>query len=85
MTSFACFNELSIQPLCVLETDAERRLRNFLVTLKEVRKHTNIKKVRHAGNMTTIQLTSNLTLQDYLNAHTKQTEVIALLGIFVQP
>lgn len=85
MTSFACFNELSMQPLCALETDADQRLRNFLVMLKEVRKHTNIKKVRHAGNLTTIKLTPNLTLQDYLNAHTKQTEVIALLGIFVQP
>lgn len=85
MTSFACFNELSMRPLCTSETDAEQRVRNFLVMLREVRKHTNITKVRHAGDMTTIQLTPTLTLQDYLNAHITQPVMIALLGVFVQP
>ena len=85
MTSFACFNELSVQPLCTSETVAEQRVRNFLVMFREVRKHTNITKVRHAGDMTTIQLTSTLTLQDYLNAHITQPVMIALLGVFVQP
>lgn len=85
MTYFACFNELSMQPLCTSETSAEQRVRNFLVMLREVRKHTHITKVRHAGDMTTIQLTPTLTLQDYLNAHTTQPAVRALLGIFVQP
>lgn len=53
--------------------------------IKEVRKHTHITKVRHAGDMTTIQLTPTMTLQDYLNAHTKQPDVIALLGLFTPP
>lgn len=85
MKSFACFNELSMQPLCTSEASAEQRVRNFLVMVKEVRKHTHITKVRHAGDMTTIQLTPTMTLQDYLNAHTKQPDVIALLGLFTQP
>ena len=85
MTSFACFNELSIQPLCTSEMSAEQRVRNFLIMLMEVRKHTHITKVRHIGDLTTIQLTPTLTLQDYLNAHTKQPAVMALLGIFTQP
>lgn len=85
MTSFVCFNELSTQPLCTSETDAGQRVSKFLVMLREVRMHTNITKVRHAGDMTTIQLTSTLTLQDYLNAHITQPAMIALLGIFVQP
>lgn len=85
MTSFVCFNELSMQPLCASEKDAGQRVWNFLVMLREVRRHTNITKVRHAGDMTTIQLTSTLTLQDYLNAHITQPAMIALLGIFVHP
>lgn len=85
MTYFACFNELSMQPLCTSEASAEQRVRNFLVMIKEVRKHTHITKVRHAGDMTTIQLTPTMTLQDYLNAHTKQPDVIALLGLFTPP
>lgn len=85
MTYFACFNELSMQPLCTSEASAEQRVHNFLVMVKEVRKHTHITKVRHAGDMTTIQLTPTMTLQDYLNAHTKQPDVIALLGLFTPP
>lgn len=85
MTYFACFNELSMQPLCTSEASVEQRVRNFLVMIKDVRKHTHITKVRHAGDMTTIQLTPTMTLQDYLNAHTKQPDVIALLGLFIPP
>lgn len=85
MTYFACFNELSMQPLCTSESRAEQRVQNFLIMLKEVRKHTHITKVRYDGDMTTIQLTSTLTLQDYLNAHTTNPMVRALLGIFINP
>lgn len=70
MTSFACFNELSMQPLCMSEESAEQRVHNFLVMFKTVREHSEITKVRHSGNMTTIQLTATMTLQDYINSHT---------------
>ena len=85
MRCFACFNELSTQPLCASETNAEQRVRDFLLTFKEVRKHTGVTKVRHAGDMTTIPLTPTLTLQDYLNTHTTNPTVMALLGIFIHP
>jgi hypothetical protein len=85
MTYFACFNELSMQPLCTSEAAADQRVRHFLVMLREVRKHTNITKVRHDGDMTTIKLTPTLTLQDYLNVHTTNPAVRALLGIFTHP
>lgn len=41
MTYFACFNELSMQPLCTSEASVEQRVRNFLVMIKDVRKHTH--------------------------------------------
>ena len=41
--------------------------------------------MRHDGNLTTIQLTGTLTLQDYINSHTNDVAVRALLGIFVEP
>lgn len=85
MRNFACFNELSVQPLCISETDADLRVRTFLKVLREVRMHTHITKVRHEGDMTTIKLTDSVTLQDYLNAHTTDPAVIALLGIFIYP
>lgn len=85
MKCFACFNELSTQPLCVSEENTEQRVRDFLIMFREVRKHTGITKVRHAGDMTSIPLTSTLTLQDYLNTHTANPVVRALLGIFTHP
>lgn len=85
MTHFACFNDLSIQPLCTSEASAEQRVIHFLVMLKEVRKHTCITKVRHAGDMASIQLTPTMTMQDYLNTHTTHSAVRALLGIFTHP
>ena len=85
MTCFACFNELSTQPLCASVLNAEQRVRDFLIMLKNARKHTRITKVRHAGDMTTIPLTQTLTLQDYLNTHTTDPTVRALLGIFIHP
>lgn len=85
MTYFACFNELSINPLCSSETQAGLRVHDFLVMFKEVREHTRITKVRHEGDMTTIALTPSMSLQDYLNAHTNDPAVRALLGIFTHP
>lgn len=85
MTSFACFNDLSIQPLCTSEESAEQRVHDFLVMFKTVREHTKITKVRHYGNLTTILLSPTKTLQDYINSHTKQPAMMALLGIFTQP
>ena len=85
MRYFACFNELSEQPLCISGTDADLRVRTFLRVLREVRKHTHITKVRHEGNMTSIKLTDSISLQDYLNAHTTDPAVMALLGVFTHP
>ncbi len=85
MRNFACFNELSIQPLCSSLTSVDMRVRDFLQMLREVRSYTNIKKIRHDGDLTTIPLTTTLTLQDYINAHTREPAVIALLGIFIRP
>ena len=85
MRNFACFNELSIQPLCISAAAVEQRVRNFLLMMHEVRNHTDVRKVRHDGDMTTILLTSSMTLQDYINAHTKDPAVIALFSIIIHP
>lgn len=85
MKNFSCFNELSIQPLCDSDDAADQRIRNFLLMWQEVRNHTGVKKVRHDGDMTTISLTQTMTLQDFINAHTKDPAVIALIGVFIHP
>lgn len=85
MKSFACFNELSISPLCASESAVERRIRRFLEVLRDVRKCAHITKVRHNSDMTTIMMTDCLSLQDYINNHTTDVVVRALLGVFTHP
>lgn len=85
MRYFACLNELSEQPLCVSEASAEQRVKGFIQMLSAVRKHTSITKVRHNGDMTSIPLTATMSLQDYINGHTKDNVVRALLGIIIHP
>lgn len=85
MRNFACFNELSIHPLCSSDVAAGQRVKKFLLVLQDARSLAGANKVRHDGDMTTIPLTQSVTLMDYINAHTKEPSVIALLGIFIHP
>jgi hypothetical protein len=82
---FACFNELSVKPLCQTETDAEQRLRDFVSLLREIRGHTSVTKVRHADYMTSISLTDTMTMQDYCNAHINDPIAILLMSSFIHP
>ena len=82
---FACFNELSEQPLCQTEADAVQRLRDFAQLFREVREHTSVTKVRHADYMTSISLTDTMTMQDYCNAHINEPIAILLMSSFIHP
>lgn len=82
---FACFNELSEQPLCQTEADAVQRLHDFATLFREVRGHTSVKKVRHADYMTSISLTDTMTMQDYCNAHINEPLAILLMSSFIHP
>ena len=83
MRNFACFNELSMRPLCNSDVDATQRVNDFLLVLRDARSLAGTIKVRHEGDMTTISLTQSVSLMDYINSHTKEPAVIALLGIFI--
>lgn len=85
MRNFACFNELSIQPLCCSEEQVKQRVKDFLLMWQEVRGCTGVKKIRHESAMTMISLSQSLSLQDYINEHTRDAAVIALLGTFIHP
>lgn len=85
MGNIACFNELSIQPLCRTEVEAADRLRRFVALLKEVRSHTGITKVRHADDISKIYLTADMTMQDYCNSHIQEPAVAALMWTIIHP
>ncbi len=81
----ACFNDLSIQPLCQTEADAAKRIKDFVLLLREVRSHTGITKIRHAGDISKIQLTSGMTMMDYCSRHIHNPEIAALIWTIIQP
>ena len=81
----ACFNVLSIQPLCQTEADAAKRIKDFVLLLREVRSHTGITKIRHAGDISKIQLTSGMTMMDYCSRHIHNPEIAALIWTIIQP
>ena len=83
MGNIACFNDLSVLPLCQNEAEAEERVRRFVTLLKEVRNHTGITKVRHAGDISMIRLTEGMTMQDYCNQHIHEPAVAALVEDFL--
>lgn len=87
MNKIVCFNELSAQPLCHTEAEANARLRNFIALIREVRNHTEITKIRHSEDLTSIHLMEGMTVQDYCNAHIKFNDpvAIALISMFVKP
>ena len=85
MTDMVCFNELSIQPLCQTEAEADKRLKNFVALLKEVKRHTKITKIRHEKDLTSIPLSNGITVQDYCNKNIRSAEAIIVLSMFVHP
>ena len=82
---FACFNELSVTPLCQTDEEVETRVREFATLFRDVRNHTTVTKVRHADNMTSISLTGTMTLQDFCNTHLNDPIAILLLSSFIRP
>ena len=81
----ACFNDLSVLPLCQTEEDAAKRIRDFVLLLREVRSHTGITKIRHAGDISKIQLTSSMTMMDYCSQNIHNPEIAVLIWTIIQP
>ena len=85
MNNITCFNDLSIQPLCSTEAEAEQRVEDFVSLLRKVRDHTGITKVRHSGSMTNLCLKKGMTMQDYCNTHIPNPTAILLMSMFISP
>lgn len=80
-----CFNELSLTPLCQDRTDMEKRLWQYMETLKSLYQQKGIKKVRYHAYMTAILLTSDMSLQDYCTLHRHDILSQLLLSTFTMP
>lgn len=88
MNNAACFNDLSVNPLCGAAEEVSSRVRSFVELVRNVRAHTGITKIRCAEGLDHIQLADGFTMQDFCNESFKTNRsqyAIALLSMFVKP
>lgn len=85
MKNIACFNELSVKPICQTKSEAEIRVKKFVCLINKLREHTGITKIRHASDLTEILLMEKMSMQDFCNDNIRSPYAIALLSTFVNP
>lgn len=71
-------------PLCTTETEIEDRMGKYILTLKSAGLQ-GIKKVRYAGNLTSVRLCDEYSVQDYCNTRMKENGAILVLSMATKP
>lgn len=79
-----CFNNLSALPLCTNDAEIEDRMEKYILTLKSAGLH-GIKKVRYAGDLTSVRLSNGYSVQDYCNTRMKENGAILILSMATKP
>lgn len=80
-----CFNELSIQPLCLNETEAYRRVSLFARALQAAQKSFGTKVVRYETDLSSIYLMEDVNLRDFCSKHRHDAPLIAILSSHTMP
>ena len=81
----ACFNELSIDPVCKSETEKHNRIVSFVNTIKKAKEVYGTKQVRYQTNLCNIHLDEKDSMQDYCNKNIHNPEAIAILSSQTSP
>lgn len=81
----ACFNELSIDPVCKSETEKHNRIVRFVNTIKKAKAVYGTKLVRYQTNLCDIHLDDKDSMQDYCNKNIHNPEAIAILSSQTSP
>ena len=71
-------------PLCTSDAEIEDRMEKYIPTLKSAGLH-GIKKVRYAGDLTSVRLSEEYSVQDYCNTHMKENGAILVLSMATKP
>ena len=71
-------------PLCTSVAEIEDRMEKYILTLKSAG-FQGIRKVRYSGNLTTVRLSDECTVQDYCNTRMKENSAILVLSMATKP
>ena len=81
----ACFNELSIDPVCKSETEKHNPIVSFVNTIKKAKEVYGTQQVRYQTNLCNIHLDEKDSMQDYCNKNIHNPEAIAILSSQTSP
>lgn len=81
----ACFNELSVEPVCKSETEKHDRMVNFVNTIKKANDVYGTKLVRYQANLCDIHLDEKDSIQDYCTKNIHNPEVGVILSSQTSP
>lgn len=79
------FNELTLQPLCVDETDMHKRVTLYARTLKEAQSSLGTKMVRYDDDLAGIKLSEDVNLREFCAKHKREAGVLAILSSATMP
>lgn len=71
-------------PLCASDAEIENRMEKYILTLKSAGLH-GIKKVRYAGELTSVRLSDEYSVQDYCNTRMKENGAKLVLSMATKP
>ena len=80
-----CFNELTLQPLCLDDTEAYRRVSLFAQTLQAAQKSFGTKVVRYASDLSSIYLADGISLLEFCSRYKSDPKIIAILSSHTMP
>ena len=71
-------------PLCTTEAEIKDRMDKYILTLKSAGLH-GIKKVRYAGDLTSVRLSDEYSVQDYCNTRMKENGAQLVISMATKP
>lgn len=71
-------------PLCTCDAEIEDRMDKYILTLKSAGLH-GIKKVRYAGDLTSVRLSDEYSVQDYCNTRMKENGAQLVISMATKP
>lgn len=81
----ACFNELSLLPLCKTMEEVRNRINNYADVIAEAIENQGFRKIRYEQNLQDILISENETIASYCYKNLRDNNVLLLLATQANP
>ena len=80
-----CFNELTLQPECIDETEMYKRVHEYAKVLQSAQEQIGTKLVRYETDLSNIRLSKDTSLKDFCTKYRRDASLIAILYTHTMP